>query len=569
MRLPKIFSSLGLAAKVAFATAGLVSLLSAASALLAIYEARTAVQATVDMQVNERILVLARAYELADKGAKMERGVGTQVLKIRVSDLPKDGDHSIVDLMVDGASLQKLDPVTGDLIRFSSSVRNPKGERLIGSRTPASSPLSQSIAKGQAINDYIVVGGIPRVARYIPLINAEGRVLGALVTGIMIAEADEVLRKAITAIIVLFGLLMVLASLSVFILVRRSLRPVSMVTQVVCDLADDKPIAPLPFAARGDEIGILSRAVDRLVVILSERAAMREKEALSAQADEAKRIRMERSLAEFDRAIRDVVDKVVSRSKAVGQSTANVSASTTHAQQNTRETVSATQDTVAGVTGIAGATEELNAAISEIRRQTESAVSVTQDATHAVSTATQDASTLATNAEKIGQVVQLIRAIAEQTNLLALNATIEAARAGEAGKGFAVVAAEVKQLASQTAKATEDIGIQVSAIQDATQRTVSSMNSMSATIAKMQQASSAISSAIEQQAGATGEIAGSVEQTAGLARQAGHAIDAVSAGLSEVGVSVQSLNDVATGLDEDVNSLRNAVSTFLADVKAA
>jgi methyl-accepting chemotaxis protein len=263
------------------------------------------------------------------------------------------------------------------------------------------------------------------------------------------------------------------------------------------------------------------------------------------------------------------MERVASRAEAVTTASSTVGASGEAAQAGARETVHATEETLQRVTGIAGATEELNAAIVEIRRQTEEAMHVSTEATQAVESASADVSGLASTAEKIGEVVELIRAIAEQTNLLALNATIEAARAGEAGRGFAVVASEVKQLASQTARATEDIGAQVSAIQQATGQTVSSMTGITDTVVKMRRTSEAISTAIDQQAQATQEIGVSVEGTAAVAQTAGQSVRDVTERLGAVSAAVGSLNDVARGLEADVAGLRAAVSDFLQRVKAA
>jgi methyl-accepting chemotaxis protein len=302
---------------------------------------------------------------------------------------------------------------------------------------------------------------------------------------------------------------------------------------------------------------------------LEERAALQSSERERLIVDGARRSRIEASVSAFDRAIGQVVEQVVARSRSIGIATTSVGKSAGEARSNLNVTVQATDETLSGVTGIAGATEELNAAIAEIRRQTSNAVAVTQDATSAVETASSDASSLEMTASRIGEVVQLIRAIAEQTNLLALNATIEAARAGESGRGFAVVASEVKQLATQTARATDDISAQVSAIQDATRRTVGSMAGITQTMVKMREASGAISQAIEQQASATYEIASSVDKTVEIARRAGSASGSASDGLQTVDQSVQSLDAVASGLDQDVTSLREAVGAFLKDVNAA
>ncbi len=566
----RLFTRLPLAAKVAGLSALMILAVASAAGFYAISQIDARMDVMVEGQITERTNAIAKAVELGLEGGRIERAPGNgPVLRIRANALSPEGDHRVVDHASDAASMFRFDPATGDLIRHSSSVKDAQGNRVVGTRIPAASPISQAIKRGDVMTDHIVVANIPRIARYTPIVTADNRVLGAIGAGISRADAERSAAAMRQGVLIALGLLIIAAAAGVFLLLTRFLKPVREAADAINALAADKSVEMTKYAGRQDEIGLIARAVDSLAASLAERAALRTAEDQRVAAEGARRAAMETAIVQFDAAIGSVMERVASRAVSVTGSTDTVAASGDAAEAGARETVQATEETLQRVTGIAGATEELNAAIVEIRRQTEEAMTVSTEATQAVESASADVSGLAATAEKIGEVVELIRAIAEQTNLLALNATIEAARAGEAGRGFAVVASEVKQLASQTARATEDIGAQVSAIQQATGRTVTSMTNITDTVVKMRRASEAISTAIDQQAQATQEIGVSVEGTASVAQTAGRSIGEVSERLRAVAHAVGALNDVARGLEADVTGLRGAVGTFLQEVKAA
>jgi methyl-accepting chemotaxis protein len=227
----------------------------------------------------------------------------------------------------------------------------------------------------------------------------------------------------------------------------------------------------------------------------------------------------------------------------------------------------AAEQASSNVQTVASATEELSASIREIGQQVNTSASIAADAVTAADEANTQVLGLTSAAEKIGAVVQLITDIANQTNLLALNATIEAARAGDAGKGFAVVAGEVKTLANQTAKATEEIAGQIAAVQSGTTAVVRAVENINSVIGDLGQIASAVASAVQQQTAATAEIARNVEQAAAGTHEVTANIQSVEAAAQETGAAAAQINASATELSRQAEFLRTEVTRFLEQVR--
>ncbi|MFC0241216.1 methyl-accepting chemotaxis protein [Rhodopseudomonas telluris] len=287
------------------------------------------------------------------------------------------------------------------------------------------------------------------------------------------------------------------------------------------------------------------------------------------RAEEEKRAVIHQLAADFESAIGKIVGTVSSASADLEGSARQLAATAESSQHLASTVATASEEASTNVQSVASATEELSSSVREISRQVQESARIANEAVGQARNTTDRVSELSKAATRIGDVVELINTIAGQTNLLALNATIEAARAGEAGRGFSVVAAEVKALAEQTAKATGEIGQQISRIQSATQESVGAISEISGTIEKLSEISSTIAASVEQQGAATQEISRNVQQTAeGTGRVSASILD-VKRGAVETGTSSEHLLSSAQSLSSESRRLEDEVSRFLKTVRAA
>jgi methyl-accepting chemotaxis protein len=271
----------------------------------------------------------------------------------------------------------------------------------------------------------------------------------------------------------------------------------------------------------------------------------------------------------FRSSVLHIVENVAGTTTSLQSSASQMTASAEDAAQRSAEVSAAAQRATVNVQTVASAAEQLSGSITEIRRQTAQSTSVTAEAVTEARRTDETVRSLSQAAVKIGDVVKLINDIAGQTNLLALNATIEAARAGDAGKGFAVVASEVKNLAGQTARATEEITSQITAIQQATVGTVAAIQNIAKTIERVSDTTIAIAAAVEQQGAATQEIARSVQEAADGTMQVTSNISAVSQAATDTGKAAQIVSHAAEELGKESTSLSHEVEQSLRQIKAA
>ena len=375
-------------------------------------------------------------------------------------------------------------------------------------------------------------------------------------------NAAVVIVEVVAAVAILFGVLLA------YFIGRAISRPIVDMTLAMERLAKGDITSEIPAQGRGDEIGVMAAAVQ----VFKENASEVERLKVEEQAQAARQEQvLKEKLNELARELNDEVQVAVSQinTQAEGMRGSSSEMNDVISRLSERTTVVSEGATQANgsIQTVASATEELSASISEITRQVNQSSSIAQSAAEEAARTDQTVGGLAAAAEKIGDVISMIQDIAEQTNLLALNATIEAARAGEMGKGFAVVAAEVKNLANQTAKATEEISTQIGGIRNETEGAVGAIRSISETIKQINEISESITEAVGQQSQATQEISASVQTSVQHMNEISTQISDVAGETDQVRGHSGSLMENANSTSENITQLDKRMEMIMSSLR--
>lgn len=403
------------------------------------------------------------------------------------------------------------------------------------------------------------------------LVALSGKVR-SVITALTEAQSAGAYARADTALgLIAVALVVAVAAggLLAFVLSLVITRPTRALTEAMGRLAEGDIDAPIPSIDQRDEIGDMSRTVQVFQENARERIRLEIEANAHREAQNARQQDIEDLIQNFRGEIQGLLGALDETAAGMSNTASALGGIAESSAEQAGDTSRVSEDASMSVENVAGAAEELSASIAEIGEQVRRSSDIVTSATSAVHETNGKVQGLAEAASKIGEVVSLIQAIAEQTNLLALNATIEAARAGEAGKGFAVVAAEVKELATQTSKATEEISSQIQTIQNSTIEAVAAIGAISDTMEEVNGYTQGISAAVTQQGAATNEISGNVQRAA----QSTQVVQTNMSSLARaVGDTKEASGDVlaASGdLSNRSNALKQGIETFLARVAAA
>jgi methyl-accepting chemotaxis protein len=383
-------------------------------------------------------------------------------------------------------------------------------------------------------------------------------------------RSDEAIGFGTFVMLMIAAISVAGAALFVWVYIGRNLvaRLVGL-EQTMTRLAGGDLSAEVETRRGGDEIGQMAQALSVFREGIVQANAAAAQKAAEQEAKQRQAAVIDQLTREFNDGATNALAAVSTAASRMKGSAEKMSRVAAQAKEQTGVVASASEQAAANVQTVAAATEELSGSISEISRQVGESARIAAQAVEQVAKSEVTVTELANAANRIGEVVGLINTIAAQTNLLALNATIEAARAGEAGKGFAVVASEVKSLATQTARATEGITAQVSAIQGSTQEAVDTIKGIGQIIDKMSEIATTVASAVEEQGAATAEIARNIQQAASGTQNVSNNIVGVSSAANETGETASDVLQSSDGLAAESEALSNEVGRFLARIPAA
>jgi len=472
------------------------------------------------------------------------------------------------------------------------SVWTPKMRAYMAKSAPAQAPkLSQDVVDDEVLRTGQSIGRfVGDTYRYsMPIVlgnNANSGACGACHTGAMGQNNDEVIAvfssslSTVKEVAALRRLLLwmsggALVAMLLVILAIRTIfgrvitRRLTAMTTAMRGLAEGDHMVEIPVQAGADEIAEMASAVE----IFKRNAVKTERLQVEQNAEQARKLQrqaaVEQHIASFEQGVRDTLDQLTSAAAEMRTTSQGMSATSDKTTARTTAVAGVVEEVSGNMQTVAAAAEELLSSVSEIGRQVDHSSKIAGQAVEEAGHTNATVLTLSQAAQKIGDVVKLITSIAEQTNLLALNATIESARAGEAGKGFAVVAAEVKTLANQTAKATEEIGAQVTSMQHATGDAVNAIGNITCTITTISEIAEAIAASVEAQGAATREIARNVQEAANGANAVSSNITGVNEAAHETGIVSGEVLASAEKLGRQAGALRADVDRFLANIRAA
>ncbi len=530
-------------------------------------------QEVIDRQsTNLRIAASVLQRGLPDLEARYD--AHGDVSRLVLPAIPAFDGHGMIDevgrLTGETATVFAFDPDNGDFWRRTTNIIKPDGSRAVGTPLGADGPVHAAMMRGETFQGTATILGRDYFTIYEPIFAPAGQVIGILYAGVLKADIEATLNSVTARLTLVSFVVMAVALTLAWGLYRVMLRPIPRLSAVMGRLSAGEIDADVPYTGNHDELGEMAHAVEVFREGLADNARLKAEQAAAAEAAERAKKATTQELADrFEAEVGRIVTVVTEASRSLGTETASVSATVQQSQGTAAAVAASASDALQSVQSVASAAEELSVSISEVTRQIGNANQATQEANDKATTTNDIVTSMKEMADRIGDVVSLISAIAEQTNLLALNATIEAARAGEAGKGFAVVAQEVKSLATQTTRATEEIGQRIGEIQGVSEKTVDAIDGIRGTIDRITQIAGMVAAAVEQQNAATAEIARNAQDAAANVGGVTDGIQDVSRGSQSTGSATAVIAGASRQLVDTTEGLGSAVADFVQQVRAA
>ncbi|GJD95266.1 hypothetical protein OCOJLMKI_2477 [Methylobacterium iners] len=519
---------------------------------------------------DRNLRTLALVFNSKVDGASVQVD-GDRIARVVAPNLAGLNDFSIVDSAVaylgGNATVFSYDAATDKFVRRITNVKKENGERAVGTTLAADHAAQAVLRRGETYRGPANLFGRNFFTVYQPTFDAASKVNGILYIGIPLENFQAVYDRTMSTMTWTALAVTLLACLVLGAAALHLFRPLKVIAERTTSLSEGDLDSPVQFGNRQDEIGSVARALEGLLDTSRQARALESDQRESSAEERKRRAHLDGEIERFRVQVSQAIRSFGERSAEMRDRAASMTTLSGEACRAAEGATAGSRETSSNVQTVASAAEELTASIAEISARIDQAKGEVHGAFGEAEATNKQIGELATTAQRIGDVVGLIRAIAEQTNLLALNATIEAARAGEAGRGFAVVASEVKALASQTAKATDEIATQIASVQNSTSTAVDAIGRMTGRMGTISTTTADLADAVSAQGAATGEISRNAGDTAStsvaIARDLGTVTD-VAQRTAEMAAKVQatasSVEAVASGLEAEIDRFLRAVA---------